>query len=104
MHELQAELEDAGFFDQEDEKAQDSTKISSMFQKMGGGKRIKGVLQKTKTALKIGPTVEEKKEMDELERKMKEAEEEFNRQQVLKEEEELRKLHQPNVDDAGVPI
>ena len=69
---------------------------------MGGGKRIKGVFQKTKTVLKIGPS-EEKKEMDEIERKIKQAEAEYNRQQVLKEEEELRKLHQPDVDESDKP-
>lgn len=65
MHELQAELEDAGFFDQEGEN-EDGNSKTSLFQKMGGGKRIKGMLQKTKTVLKIGPTVEEKREMDEI--------------------------------------
>lgn len=103
MHELQAELEDAGFFDQEGEN-EDGNSKTSLFQKMGGGKRIKGMLQKTKTVLKIGPTVEEKREMDEIQRKMEEAEAEFNRQQDLKEEEELRKLHQPALDDSDKPV
>ena len=42
--------------------------------------------------------------MDQIERKIKEAEEEFNRQATLREEEELRKLHQPVVDDAGIAV
>lgn len=35
---------------------------------------------------------------------MEEAEAEFNRQQDLKEEEELRKLHQPALDDSDKPV
>ena len=41
--------------------------------------------------------------MDAIERKIKDAEEEFNRQKILKEEEELRKLHQKAVNDSEKP-
>jgi hypothetical protein len=42
--------------------------------------------------------------MDAIEKKIKEAEQEYNRQQTLREEEELRKMHQPVVDDHNKPI
>lgn len=50
MHELQQELEDAGFFDQAAEETEEKSKFSQLL----GAEKMKGMFNKTRKVLKWG--------------------------------------------------
>lgn len=63
MHELQQELEDAGFFDQ----AEEETEEKSRFAQLLGGAKMKGMFNKTRKVLKWGKSKTEEKEANQEE-------------------------------------